>query len=596
MPQKIKPWSISTTVRNPERLRGFLSIASEMEGRVWKEAQEEFQVRLIQNRLYGFANAQFYSDLSEGSKTLIESGKDISLEEAEKIFKEKNYEDPPMRGRTSLKPLEKFGFASVQDGYLKITDSGHALLKEKSDLGEIFLRCLLKWQLPNPLDRGFPTKFGYNIKPFTGILHLIREVNRLCEKKKEKAKGISLWEFRVFALTLIDYKKIQGTAQKIIHFRDELNKIAPKNWEKQKEKERKKISSHFEIKHLEDYSDNALRYFRLTRLIRLRGEGRYIDLEPLRETEINALLDSDTGDAENFSDKDGYFKKLSDPTQPSFPWETPEHRRASAQIITQNIRELGGEIESLPDFKAMKAKEGAKYIENLRQRALDLKTNQDKQKMQSPDEIRQIIDTLTNMLNRKTDIVNKPIVLEHMATLGMIALNDAIKIQPNYPCGDDNMPTHTAPAGKPDIECHYEGFSAICEVTMLRTRDQWVHEGQPVLRHLHEFDHDKKRDSFCVFIAPIIHQDTANTFLFAIKDGYENKSRRIAPMTIPQFCDVLTVCAQRRENNQPLRRDEISTLLSSIVNKTSELNSGQEWIKSIPEIISSWRNNLEANL
>ena len=65
MPQKIKPWSISTTVRNPERLRGFLSIASEMEGHLWKEAQEEFQVRLIQNRLYGFGRNQFYNGLSQ---------------------------------------------------------------------------------------------------------------------------------------------------------------------------------------------------------------------------------------------------------------------------------------------------------------------------------------------------------------------------------------------------------------------------------------------------------------------------------------------------------------------------------------------------
>ena len=595
MPQKIKPWSISTTVRNPERLRGFLSIASEMEGHLWKEAQEEFQVRLIQNRLYGFGRNQFYNGLSQKSIKLIQSGDEITLENAREIFREKNYEDPPMRSRNSFKPLEKFGFASTHDGHIRITASGHELLKENNDFGEIFLRCLLKWQLPNSIDsRGFPKKYGYNIKPFIGTLHLLREVNRLC--KKEKPKGISLWELSVFALTLIDYKKIRDVAQEIIYFRSKLNKIPYKDQEKYKQEELIRMRTDFETKHLKDYSDNILRYFRLTRLIRLRGVGHYIDLEPLRETEINALLDNDTGEAENFSDQDGYFKKLSNPTQPSFPWETPEHRRASAQIITQNIHELGGEIESLPDFKAMKAKEGAKYIENLRQRALDLKTNQDKQKMQSPDEIRQIIDTLTNMLNRKTDIVNKPIVLEHMATLGMIALNDAIKIQPNYPCGDDNMPTHTAPAGKPDIECHYEGFSAICEVTMLRTRDQWVHEGQPVLRHLHEFDHDKKRDSFCVFIAPIIHQDTANTFLFAIKGGYENKNRHIAPMTIPQFCDVLTVCAQRRENNQPLRRDEISTLLSSIVNKTSELNSGQEWLESIPKIISSWRNNLEANL
>lgn len=33
--------------------------------------------------------------------------------------------------------------------------------------------------------------------------------------------------------------------------------------------------------------------------------------------------------------------------------------------------------------------------------------------------------------------------------------------------GDDNEPTFTAPANKPDIECFYQSFNSICEVTML---------------------------------------------------------------------------------------------------------------------------------
>lgn len=45
----INPWSLSTTVRNPERLVGFLSALDEMEGAVWdKDAQVRFQTILIQ--------------------------------------------------------------------------------------------------------------------------------------------------------------------------------------------------------------------------------------------------------------------------------------------------------------------------------------------------------------------------------------------------------------------------------------------------------------------------------------------------------------------------------------------------------------------
>ena len=59
---KIKlPWSISTTVRNPERLRSFLQVLKKIEGKIWdNEAQKKYQTLLIQERLYGFGEAQFY--------------------------------------------------------------------------------------------------------------------------------------------------------------------------------------------------------------------------------------------------------------------------------------------------------------------------------------------------------------------------------------------------------------------------------------------------------------------------------------------------------------------------------------------------------
>ena len=83
-----KAWSISTTVRNPERLRNFLITLKEIEGQKWsKETQIEFQIRLIKNRFYGFNNTQFYSGLTQAQIDLIDDVKNsISYEEAkEKI-------------------------------------------------------------------------------------------------------------------------------------------------------------------------------------------------------------------------------------------------------------------------------------------------------------------------------------------------------------------------------------------------------------------------------------------------------------------------------------------------------------------------------
>ena len=164
-----------------------------MEGREWdRDAQVEYQIRLIQERLYGFGNKQFYGGLSRRDIALLEdTAERIPYEEAKRIFQRKNYEDPSMRGRTSFKPLQKLGFAALPNNCLRVTEAGGALLAEKDDYGEIFLRMLLKWEIPNVLDRnGFPPKYGYNIKPFVGFLRLIDAVNKLCRKSEWRVPQI----------------------------------------------------------------------------------------------------------------------------------------------------------------------------------------------------------------------------------------------------------------------------------------------------------------------------------------------------------------------------------------------------------------------
>ena len=75
-----KPWSISTTVRNPERLRGFLSALEEIEGEVWNNAnQVRFQTILIQKRIYGAHNTQFLSGLDPDDVELLNGEDNIPL-------------------------------------------------------------------------------------------------------------------------------------------------------------------------------------------------------------------------------------------------------------------------------------------------------------------------------------------------------------------------------------------------------------------------------------------------------------------------------------------------------------------------------------
>ena len=46
-------WSMSTTIRNPERIKSFLETAKEIEGEIWnKETQVKYQILLIKTRHY----------------------------------------------------------------------------------------------------------------------------------------------------------------------------------------------------------------------------------------------------------------------------------------------------------------------------------------------------------------------------------------------------------------------------------------------------------------------------------------------------------------------------------------------------------------
>ena len=61
-------WSMSTTVREAERIVGFLKTAIELDGKIWNHAnQERFQVLLIKNRQYlnNVENAQTFSSENE---------------------------------------------------------------------------------------------------------------------------------------------------------------------------------------------------------------------------------------------------------------------------------------------------------------------------------------------------------------------------------------------------------------------------------------------------------------------------------------------------------------------------------------------------
>lgn len=601
-----KPWSITTTLRNPERLRSFLMVLKQLEGENWNlENQRKFQILLIKERVYGYGSTQFYNGLAKKQIDLIDDQtKEISFEKAEEIFNAKNYEDPAMRGRQSINPLKKIGLVVIKDEKIFITSLGKLFLQDDFDLGEIFFRSFIKWQLPNPDSSDYKLEDGYNIKPFIGVLHLINQVNQKSLENGEKAKGISKQEFSLFAPSLVNFQDIEKYADKILELREQ-QKGKSKQEQKQIFDNYKKVfaqefletSDKVEIKkllkNLKDYGDNAIRYFRLTRFLFIRGGGFYVDLEARRQVEIENLLNFDNASVIEFETKEQYLDYIADISEPKLPWESKEEYKKILSKLIEDIKtyeeNLNIKAKEIVNYQNFNEEELKKYISDLRQYRRELQNEENHQNSQELNQINDYIEKLENIFN----FDDKPILLEKLSTLGLNALNDALKIKPNYPVGDDNEPTFTAPANTPDIECYYQEFNAICEVTMLKSRDQWYNEGQPVMRHLRDFENqNNNKKTYCLFIAPTIHRDTLNTFWMAVKYEYEGQKQNIIPLTINNFTQLLKILVEIKKQGKFLKHGEIARLYDEIVNTSTNFTDSSQWLNEIPNTIDSWQKNL----
>ncbi|MGN0739785.1 MAG: AlwI family type II restriction endonuclease [Christensenellales bacterium] len=580
-------WSCSTTMRNPERAFPFLSTIAEMENREWtKEAQEELQSRLIKNRFYIPTKIDILpQELQDSFNDLNHK---LTLEEAKTIFYAQNYKDAPMRGRTSFDPLEKMGLVALINNKISITDMGQRFLDGEIEIGDVMLSYLLKFQYPNPLMKGFD---DYNTNPFINTLRLIRYVNEKCRNQNLKEKGISKLEFGIFALSIVDYSEVESISEKLLNFRKQYEILKT---EKEKSAYSEKYISEYLAdfnnpqKNIKEYTDNIIRCLRLTKYIYIRGGGYYIDLEPRRMYEINAILNDLTGEA-NFYSIESYQAFIGDYYGYTLPFEKVSVLTKIATDIQIEINELQKSLQkpvstiNLTD----NIDELKKQIHNLRNERLALQNETLKFKYEDNTKITEAEEALRNI----TKLEIKPsIALEKWANVALNIIDDANLIKPNSPLGDDNEPTFTAPAKVPDIECFYDTFSSICEVTMLTGRDQWYNEGQPVMRHLREFEYKhSETPNYCLFIAPRLHDDTINTFWIAVKYEYEGAKQKIIPITITELIEILEVFKTAKSQNIKIPHTKMMEFYNNCTNIENVSNS-TEWRNHIANQIILLKN------
>jgi len=150
--------------------------------------QERYQILLIQHKLYFPMNIP-----GEYQKYYDNPELEIPYEDAKEIFYHQKYEDPAMRGRQSVNPLNKLGFSIARERYgsIVITELGNRFIAGQYDIGYIFFKSLLKLQFPNPWSDDFSAKIGFDVQPLIATMHLINKIN---EKSTFKWQSCHYWD------------------------------------------------------------------------------------------------------------------------------------------------------------------------------------------------------------------------------------------------------------------------------------------------------------------------------------------------------------------------------------------------------------------
>jgi len=587
--------SMSTTVRNPERLQGFLGVLKQVEGEPFNSAiQEKHQILLIKHRLYLPTKIpKQYIDLFKNS------AEDITYDIAEKIFHAQKYEDPPMRGRQSVNPLNKLGFCIAKEslGTVQITRLGNLFLSDDADIGYIFFKSMLKLQLPNPLSDDFTSKQGFNVRPLIATMHLIKAVS-----------GLTQIEFSLFVPTLTNYGKIKSYAELICKRRalkgkkeiESFDKKFLKGFYKSRTLTDKQLSNPFE------YGDNLMRYFRLTKYFQIvKGPfgGWKVNLEPSRIKEIEQLLSLYDGAAMNFESLDKYIEYLTDINQPALPWESDATK--SVDIIQSLIELVNSDFEGLNVDNQIKVKEkhealtdinladlGSKELEILinNLRAFRLEIIQLARDTKLKRNIEKLKCILADLKDKKKLRDIDPVGFEYLIAECFKIIDDEIEIKPNCVLDDNGNPIGFAPGNRADIEGYYNSFNSIFEATLDVSRHQVYRESIPVMRHLKNFNiKNPDKPSYCIFIAPRIHDDTINYFWYAVKFGFEGNRQKIVALDLEHLIEVLEVFISVVERNKTFGHHNLKVLFEAVVADADSKNSSVEWFRNVSMQIKEWQ-------
>lgn len=556
----MKTWNLgNTTVRNPERIRDALRVFKDrFEGQTFDKPTQN-----------AFFNALIEEEVVKGDPSQPGS-RDLS-------------------GRKWASAFNKLGLAlprgTKANPVVTITEAGNSLLSEEALESDIFLRQMLKVQLPSPTEANLEDAL---IHPF----YLVLSVGVALEE--QGMKGITKEEIALFLQSATNNNQCNQIVESIRHYRYKRDEI------KGRVGKRGYFLEHLTLKAkelygngytkqkaetLNDYSDTTVRYSAITGVF---GIGRQSLV--IKEDQLNlakAIVES--GPPKILSDSE-FFQIFHNPSLPSLPTDDVSFLASDISALAKRLDELSKETGSSVESRAAVADTNILHLKrrrvDLEQELVDKKEIQFYRSQNESTQVKDIMNTFESIINRETigGSDYRPAWAEWNVWRVFLSINtisNPISETRGFKINSELFPVHHAKGGAADLCFEYEDGTILpTEITLSSNERQFNMEGEAVKFHVKSVvEKNQSKEVIGLFTAPDVHVATAHEFFRA--DFYSQKLGEAINL------DIVPLNFEQLQSLLPGQRNGCGTgeillqKLRDLLELKKESTNGPEWLEKI---------------
>lgn len=461
----------------------------------------------------------------------------MDLLKEENFFNGEGANDPAFSARDRMNRAPKaLGFVNFSPT-ISLTPAGEKLICSRRK-EEIFLRQLIKFQVPSPYHKPSGRAADFWVKPYLELFRLVRHFGSL-----------KFDELMIFGLQLVDYRQFDTIVSKMEQFRvakaqhegsykifrgeylkNELldiyhDEIAAGET-KTRESRTRSLDKFLRTKasNMRDYADACFRYLRATGMVNISYVGKTISIVPEKLSEVDYFLQNTDREPCYVNDEASYSAYLGNAQLP--------------QLLTDNkdllIEKLEKEFADVPIQKTASLTDLKDILDT------EIANRKEKLIANQTSEIKdyKAYDDIQNTFAQITDntLYDAPLMLEWNTWRAMTML-DGGNIKAHLKFDDFGNPMSTAQGNMADIVCDYGDFGLSVEVTMATGQRQYEMEGEPVTRHLAKLKKATEKPAYCLFIAPAINEACIAHFyaLHKMNISYYGGKSTIIPLPLNVF-------------------------------------------------------------